>query len=90
MFKPLTVDAKCFQQNMVNLPQPIQMHLPSKLNTSSHNFIPFVESTLNLQHFQKNIDPHSLSISEIIDSKKRGYLNAWQVLFQDNLPHLTC
>ena len=31
---------------------------------------------LNLKHFEKNIEPHNLSISEIIDSKKRGYLNA--------------
>ena len=35
--------------------------------------------------FWKKIVPHGLSISEIIQSKKRGYLNAKQVLFQNTL-----
>ena len=39
-------------------------------------FIAFLESVLNLQRFQKKIELHSLSISEIIDSERRGYLNA--------------
>ena len=39
-------------------------------------FITFFESKLNLEHFQKNNEPHSLCISEIIDSERCGYLNA--------------
>ena len=33
-------------------------------------FIAFLESTLNFEHFEKKNEPHSLSISEVIDSKK--------------------
>ena len=35
----------------------------------------FVNSISNFQHFETKDEPHSLSISEIIDSEKRGYLN---------------
>ena len=35
-------------------------------------FIEFLESKLNFQHFE----PTSLSISEVIDSERRAYLNA--------------
>ena len=38
-------------------------------------FIAFPESTLHFQHFEKKLDPHTISISEIIHSKKHGYLN---------------
>ena len=31
--------------------------------------------TLNFEHFQKKIEPHSLSISEIFDSERRDYRN---------------
>ena len=37
--------------------------------------IAFLECTLNLQQFEKN-EPHSLSISQVIDSERRAYLNA--------------
>ena len=39
------------------------------------NFITFFESTLNFEHFFLN-EPHSSSISEVIDSERRAYLNA--------------
>ena len=38
--------------------------------------------------FRKKNDPHSLSISEIINSERRGYLNALKVLFLKTLPVL--
>ena len=42
-------------------------------------FIAFLESTLNIEHFEKKKikknEPHSLSISQIIDSDRRDYLN---------------
>ena len=45
-------------------------------------FIAFSESTLNFEHFDKHFEPHSLSISEIIDFEKRDYRNAKKVLFR--------
>ena len=42
----------------------------------SKKFITFSKSSWNIEHFEKNPEPHSLIILEIIDSKKRGYLNA--------------
>ena len=40
------------------------------------NFIPLLESTWNLRHFEKKVEPQSLSIFEIIHSEQRGYLNS--------------
>ena len=34
-----------------------------------------LESTLNFEHFENKNEPHSLSISEVIDSERRAYLN---------------
>ena len=40
-------------------------------------FIAFLEYTLNFEHFEKKKKrPPSLSISEVIDSERRAYLNA--------------
>ena len=45
-------------------------------NPFSHDCIAFLDSTLNLEHFEKELQPHSLSISEIIHTEKSDYLNA--------------
>ena len=55
--------------------QRIQMHLSRKKNIFSEFFLPFFESALNYEHFQKKDDPHSLCISEIIDHERRAYIN---------------
>ena len=60
--------------NRENLPLRIQMQLSEKPKIFSRFFIAFLESTLNLEHFEKN-EPHSSSISEVIDSERRAYLN---------------
>ena len=52
------------------------MQLFEKSKTFSCFLIVFLESTLNVEHFFKKNDLHSLSISEIIDSERSGYLNA--------------
>ena len=49
------------------------MHLSQKLKTFCQYFIAFLESTLNI--LNKNLERHSLSISEIIPSEKRNSLN---------------
>ena len=43
-------------------------------------FIALLISTWNGEHFQKKGESSSLSISEIIDSKRSGYLSAWKAL----------
>ena len=69
----MTAKYKYSRSNRENLPLPIQMQISKKLKTFCCDFIAFLESTLNVEHFEKK-EPHSLSISEIIES--RGYLNA--------------
>ena len=73
----LTADYEYSSSNRENLPLPIQMQLSKKPNqTFCGIFIAFLETTLNFQHFIKENEPTNLSISEIIDSERRGYLNA--------------
>ena len=43
-----------------------------------------MKSTWNGEHFQKKGESSSLSISEIIDSKRGGYLIAWKALLQNS------
>ena len=54
------------------------MQLSKKPKIFCVNFIAFLESTLNFKHFEKEHDPHSLSISENIDCslERRCDLNA--------------
>ena len=47
-------------------------------------FLAFLESKLNFEHFKEN-EPHSFSVSEIIDSERRGYSNALKILFLKTL-----
>ena len=64
------------RSNRENLALPVQMQSSKKLKIFCFNFIAFLESKLNLQHLKKKNKPHSLSISEISDSERHGYLNA--------------
>ena len=52
------------------------MQLSEKPKTLSQFFTAFLESTLNFEHFEIKNEPHSSSISEVIDSERRAYLNA--------------
>ena len=47
----------------------------SKAKDFFYIFIAFLKCALNLEHFQKSDEYHSLIISEIIDAERRGYLN---------------
>ena len=60
---------------MQNLLQQFQPPLSQKQKTFSIFFIAFQKCALNLEHFQKKDEYPSLIISEIIDAKRRGYLN---------------
>ena len=60
---------------MQNFPQQFQTLLPKKQKFFSGLFITFLKFAWNLEHFQKKDEYPSLIISEIIDAKRRGYLN---------------
>ena len=66
------------------------MHLSQKSKTFYQNSIQISESTGNLEHFEKEVEPHSFRLYEIIHSEKRGYQNEYQVLSQKILHQSTC
>ena len=71
----LRADDKYSGSNMRNLPQQFQTPASQKQNTFSGLFNVFLKCAWNLEHFQKKDEYPSLIISEIIDAKRRGYLN---------------
>ena len=71
----LTADEKCSGSNMQNFPQEFETPLSQKQKIFSGFFIEFLKYAWNLEHFQKKDEYPSLIISEIIDAKRRGYLN---------------
>ena len=72
----LTAEYTYSRRNMHTFTQQVQTHLSLKQKTFSGFFIAFLKSTLNGEHFQKKGEYSSLSISEIIDSKRGCYLSA--------------
>ena len=80
----LTADYTYSVRNMQTLMQQFQTPLSLKQKTFSGFFIAFPKSTWNGEHFQKKGESSSLSISEIIDSKRGGYLSAWKELLQNS------
>ena len=72
------------RHNMETLTQQVQTPLSLKQKTFSRFVIAFLKSTWNGEHFQKKGESSSLSISEIIDSKRGGYLSAWEALIQNS------
>ena len=63
-------------RNMQTFTQKVQTPLSLKQKTFSGFFIAFLKSTLNGEHCHKKGESSSLSIFEIIDSKRGGYLSA--------------
>ena len=78
----LTAKYTYSRRNMETLTQQVQTPLSLKQKTFSGFVIAFLKSTWNGEHFQKKGESSSLSISEIIDSKRGGYLSAWKALPQ--------
>ena len=66
------------------------MQLSENPKTFSSFFITVLKSKLNSEYFGKNDKSHSLSISEIIDSERGGYLNVSEVLFDATVRQSTC
>ena len=80
----LTADYTYSRRNMQTFAQQLQTPLSLKQKSFSGFFIAFLKSTWNGEHFEKKGKSSSLSISEIIDSKRGGYLSAWKALLQKN------
>ena len=80
----LTAEYTYSCRNMQTLTEQVQTPLSLKQKTFSGFFIAFLKSTWNGEHFEKKGESSSLSISEIIDSKKGGYLSAWKALLQNS------
>ena len=72
------------RRNIQTFTQEVQTPLSVKQKTFSGFFIVFLKSTWNGEHFQKKGESSSLSISEIIDSKRGGYLSALKALLQNS------
>ena len=70
-------------RNMQTFTQKVQAPLSLKQKIFSGFYIAFLKSTWNGEHFEKKGESSSLSISEIIDSKRGGYLSAWKALLQN-------
>ena len=68
----LTADGKYPVQGCENLQLPIQMQLSDKQNNFSQFFVPFLESTSNFKHFEKNDDRHTYFLSEITECERLG------------------
>ena len=71
----LTADDKYSGSNMRSLPQKFQTPASQKQKTFSGIFNAFLKYAWNLEHFKEKDEYPSLIISEIIDAKRRGYLN---------------
>ena len=83
-FNTLTAEYKYSRRNMQTFEQPVRTPLSLKQTPFSGFFIVFLKSTWNGEHFQKKSESSSLSISEIIDSKRGGYLSAWIDLLRNS------
>ena len=80
----LTFEYTYSRRNMQTFTQQVQVPLSLKQKPFSWFFIAFLKSTWNGEHFQKKGESSSLSIFEIIDSKRGGYLSALKDLFQNS------
>ena len=86
----LTAEYMYSGRNMQTLTQQVQTPLSLKEKTFSGFLIAFLKTTWNGEHFQKKGECSSLSISEIIDSKRGGYLSAWKAFLQKGFRESTC
>ena len=79
----MTAEYRYSRRNMQTFAQQVQTPLSLKRKTFSGFFIAFLESTWNLENFKKKGESSSLGISEIINSKRGGYLSAWKAFPQN-------
>ena len=72
----LTADENYSRSNMQNFPEHFQTPLSKKQQTFLAFFIAFLKCAWNLQHFYQKDEYPIRVISGILDSERRGYLNA--------------
>ena len=80
----LTAEYTYSRRNMQTFTPKVQTPFSLKQKIFSGFFIAFLKSTWNGEHFEKKGESSTLSISEIIDSKRGGYLSAWKALLQNS------
>ena len=80
----LTAEYMYSGRNMQTFTQQVQTPLSLKQKTFSGFFIAFVKSTSHGEHFPKKGESSSLSISEILDSKRGCYLSSWKALLHNS------
>ena len=80
-----TAESTYSRHNMQTFTREFQTPLSLKQKTFSGFFFAFLKSTWNEENFEKKGESSSLSISEIIDYKRGGYLSAWKALLQNSL-----
>ena len=71
----LTAVYNYFRYNLENLRQQLQTLISQKLKMFSGLFIASLESTLNLEYFEKKDQSHTLSITEINNCRTSSYLS---------------
>ena len=71
----LTADDKYSRRNIQNLTQELQTAISQKQKTFFGTYITYLKSITNSEAFAKKVEAASLSICEIIDAEKSGYLN---------------
>ena len=71
----LTADNKYSRCNVHNFQQQVQTPLSQKQKTFCGFFIAFLKCASNLEHFEKKDEYPSLTIPEIMDCERGGYLN---------------
>ena len=71
----LPADDKFSRRNIQKLTQELQTAISHKQKIFSRIFITYLKSITNSEAFAKKVESASLSISEIIDAGKSGYLN---------------
>ena len=71
----LTADDKYSRRSIQNLTQELQTAISQKQNIFSGIIITYLKSITNSEAFVKKVESASLSICEIIDAEKSGYLN---------------
>ena len=80
----LTAEYKYSSRNMHTFAQPVQTPLSLKQIQFSRFFMRFSNLHEMENISKKKGGSSSLSISEIIESKRGGYLSAWKALLQNS------
>ena len=71
----MTTDDKYSSRNIQNLTQELQTTMSQKQKTFYRIFITYVTSRTSSDDFLKKDESTSVSVSDIIDAEKSGYLN---------------